>query len=84
MRRALFVAAVLAAVLPCAPIARAGVVIGGRLMHGSTGTAGELGGAMVPDRMAKPGEPVKHQMVSVNNRQRLIQNPPPQIRDRPL
>ncbi|MCV9999767.1 ROK family transcriptional regulator [Pararhizobium sp. YC-54] len=36
----------------------AGVVIGGSLIHGSTGTAGELGGAMVPDRYARPGEPV--------------------------
>ena len=37
----------------------AGVVIGGRLMHGSTGTAGELGGAMVPDRLAEPGGSVR-------------------------
>ena len=41
----------------------AGVVIGGRLMHGTTGTAGELGGAMVPDRFAQPGEPVQMALV---------------------
>lgn len=37
----------------------AAAVIGGRLIRGSTGNAGELGGAMVPDRMARPGEPVQ-------------------------
>lgn len=41
----------------------AGAVIGGRLIHGSTGTAGELGGAMVPDRFARPGEPVQMALV---------------------
>ncbi|MDB5526999.1 MAG: hypothetical protein JWR51_102 [Devosia sp.] len=41
----------------------AGAVIGGRLIHGSTGTAGELGGAMVPDRFAKPGETVQMALV---------------------
>lgn len=41
----------------------AGVVIGGRLIHGTTGTAGELGGAMVPDRFAAPGEPVRMALV---------------------
>ncbi|WP_449394410.1 ROK family transcriptional regulator [Devosia riboflavina] len=41
----------------------AGAVIGGRLIHGSTGTAGELGGAMVPDRFASPGEEVRMALV---------------------
>ena len=41
----------------------AGAVIGGRLIHGSTGTAGELGGAMVPDRFAQPGEAVHMALV---------------------
>ena len=41
----------------------AGAVIGGRLIHGSTGTAGELGGAMVPDRFAQPGEDVRMALV---------------------
>lgn len=37
----------------------AGAVVGGKLLRGYTGMAGELGGTMVPDRMAPPGEMVR-------------------------
>jgi len=37
----------------------AGAVVGGKLLRGYTGMAGELGGTMVPDRMAAPGETVR-------------------------
>lgn len=38
-------------------------VIDGQIIRGSTGNAGELGGAMVPDRMAAPGELVQTALV---------------------
>jgi predicted NBD/HSP70 family sugar kinase len=36
-----------------------GAVVGGKLLRGYTGMAGELGGTMVPDRLAAPGERVR-------------------------
>lgn len=37
----------------------AGAVVGGKLLRGYTGMAGELGGTLVPDRLAAPGEMVR-------------------------